>query len=439
MSKPVICYALEDYPEYRCSACKKTVKQTVVQCKTCIKFFYHPGCANKHKICNKAGQVIQCNGPFVKFSIEEPNPTTEDNTRERIGSTESSGATIDKPEEMASGSGVFHMDDKINWIIKNVKEMKEDAVCKQEIREIIKEVVEVEIRNIKQELEELKKMLCGKLTGTVNKSYSEVTKEKKKENVIVIKPKIQQESEATKKIIKEKVDIKNMSTGITKLRKGNRGTVIMGCETGEELKELKVAVETELGKDYNVTEVIQMKPKLKIVYVGEDEMNLDDGDLATTIKKQNRLEEINKENHIRILRKITMKPRNGSQNMQVGCVIIETDDITHDFLLNNGKVNIGWRKCRVFDHINVKRCFKCWGFHHMAKNCKRAVACHKCAGNHVSTECLETKKKCVNCLFKIKTYNVKIDDEHDALSQDCPSFKKVLEEEKRRAGWVETK
>jgi len=38
-------------------------------------------------------------------------------------------------------------------------------------------------------------------------------KGKRKENIIIIKSKIQQKSEATKKLIKEKVDIKNMDMG----------------------------------------------------------------------------------------------------------------------------------------------------------------------------------------------------------------------------------
>jgi len=42
------------------------------------------------------------------------------------------------------------------------------------------------------------------------RSYSEVMKENKKGNIIVVKPKTQQNSEDTEKIIKEKVDIKKM-------------------------------------------------------------------------------------------------------------------------------------------------------------------------------------------------------------------------------------
>lgn len=82
-----------------------------------------------------------------------------------------------------------------------------------------------------------------------------------------------------------------------------------------------------------------------------------------------------------------------------GCIIIEVDEETQDLM--KGKLSIGWRKCLVFRHINVKRCFKCWGYYHIAKNCTRNETCHKCAGNHKATECTETKKRCINCMFKI--------------------------------------
>jgi len=66
----------------------------------------------------------------------------------------------------------------------------------------------------------------------------------------------------------------------------------------------------------------------------------------------------------------------------------------------------------------------------------RNETCHKCAGNHKAADCTETKKRFVNCMFKIRTYNLKINDEHDALS---PTFKRMLQEEKRRTGWEDVK
>jgi len=50
-------------------------------------------------------------------------------------------------------------------------------------------------------------------------------KEKKRENIIV-KPKIQQKNKTIKKLIKEKVDIKNIAMRITKFKKENNETVM---------------------------------------------------------------------------------------------------------------------------------------------------------------------------------------------------------------------
>jgi len=73
------------------------------------------------------------------------------------------------------------------------------------------------------------------------KSYSETVKEKK-ESILIVKPKREQESKTTKKVVKDKVDIKNLAVGIIKLRKG-KGSVILGCKSESEMKQLKVLSE----------------------------------------------------------------------------------------------------------------------------------------------------------------------------------------------------
>lgn len=88
----------------------------------------------------------------------------------------------------------------------------------------------------------------------------------------------------------------------------------------------------------------------------------------------------------------------------------------NDTRINNEKrkVNVGWRKYRVFNYFSVKRCFKCWGYYYIAKNCTRQETCHKCAGEHKADECKAKKRTCVNCMYTIKAYNLKINDEHDS-------------------------
>lgn len=382
---------------------------------------------------------MSCPGPFDKFTVEsekdadvKKTPISTGISRQRLGSTESAGSNGSRA---MGANGTSGMDTKIDWLVKTMREIKDEMVCKREIKMLIKEVVQEEMNAIKQEMEDLRRIVRGGMHGPTENgysSYSDVVK-KKKENIIIIKPKIQQESETTKKIIKEKVDIKSMPMGITKVRKGKEGTVIIGCETGEEMDKVKDAMQSKLGENYNVTESQQKKPKIKIINISEEEMELGDSELIDTIKRQNSMDG----SRISVVKKLSKRknielsqPRNKD-----GSLIIEVDEVTHDLMLKKEKLNIGWRKCPVFNHVSIKRCFKCWGFYHIAKNCTRDETCHKCAGKHKASECREKEKRCVNCMFKIKTYNLKIKDEHDALDPECPTYRRAIEEEKRRGGW----
>lgn len=422
-----------DLGELKCGACKKRIKRQVVTCSTDDGLFYHPGCASKHKIVDGSnGKIVTCPGPHVKLGTE----FGED--------MEVADPTEIDCSSMISGNESVSIDTKIDWLVRTVKEIKDEVTCKREIKMLIKEVVQDEVRNIRQDLEELRKMIRGQKKEAAEevhagRSYSEAAK-KRKENIMIIKPMIEQESEITKKVIKEKVDIKNMSMGITKLRKGREGKVIMGYETGEEVKiKLKDTVQSKLGENYNVIDSVQSKPKIKVININEDEMVMKEEELIHTIKKQNSIEEA----QISIIKKIWRnRNKDGlsrSKEVDGGAIILEVDEGTHSVMLKKEKLNIGWRKCRVFNHLNIKRCFKCWGFYHIAKYCKRDETCHKCAGKHKSAECSETSAKCVNCMFKIQTYNIKINDDHDALSPECPTYRRAVEEEKKRAGLVEIK
>jgi len=128
---------------------------------------------------------------------------------------------------------------------------------------LVKQTIREELVNIK-ELEDIKQNIQGNTADIARrgqKSYSETVKEKKK-SILIVKPKKEQESEITKKV-KEKVDIKNLIVGITKLRKGGKGTVILDCENESEMKQLKDSMSEKLGKDFEIVEPKKIKPKLK--------------------------------------------------------------------------------------------------------------------------------------------------------------------------------
>lgn len=274
----------------------------VQQCTTCVKSFFHPGCAFKHKIC-KRDELVRCEGPFKEIVIESAKvemkrtPTTSGG-RERLGSTGSTGSmgTVVTTSGANKQQG---MDKKIDWLVRTVKEMKDEIACKSEIKTIITQIIRGELETFRQELDEMKRNIQVKTTG--KGSYSEAVKNKKKENILIVQPKMEQESEATKKMVKEKIDIRKLEVGITKLKKGNKGSIILGCESEKEIEKLRETVKEKLGDDFKVTEPRGIKPKIKVVNVGEEEIQLDDVNLIDTIKKQNKFEE---EFYIKIVKRM---------------------------------------------------------------------------------------------------------------------------------------
>lgn len=433
-----------DYAEYQCLSCRKEIKNTVSRCKSCQKAFFHPGCVSKHKVYDKNREMVQC-GPFEKFMVDTAKEGEMKRgvagCRDRLGSTGSTGSVgsamtpVGKP---GSGNKVLDIEGKIDVLVKMICEMKDELAYKEQMKMLIMEVVRSEMESVKGEIEELKRMICKRDDGLIiegRKKYSGAIGEKEKENIIIVKPKVQQESETTKKILKEKIDIKSMEVGITKLKKGTKGTVVMGYETGEKVEKVRDIIQSKLGKSFEVTESKRLKHKIKIVNVGVEELKLDDNELIATIRRQNGFEE-RKENILRIEKRIFKgrrrageerivgrggetgggakggaERRNGGEEIVVesnsynsyeqgrsseegrstevgrilvkgmnierrnvlenreGSLIIEVDEETHEIILGREKINVGWRKCRVFNHVNVKRCFKCWGFHHVAKYC----------------------------------------------------------------------
>jgi len=96
-----------------------------------------------------------------------------------------------------------------------------------------------------------------------------------------VKPKVQQNKEETRKIIKEKVDIKNMIMEISKFKKGNNGHSGLSCRQG-----LQNTKGDKLGNDFKITESLPRKPKVKIINVGKDELEMDDKDLRILLRSR---------------------------------------------------------------------------------------------------------------------------------------------------------
>lgn len=52
-------------------------------------------------------------------------------------------------------------------------------------------------------------------------------------------------------------------------------------------------------------------------------------------------------------------------------IIAEINAKTHEMMLEERKVKIDWNIYKVQDYIGILRCFKCCGYDHFAKDCKK--------------------------------------------------------------------
>ncbi|KAF8784234.1 putative 50 kDa protein in type I like protein [Argiope bruennichi] len=63
-----------------------------------------------------------------------------------------------------------------------------------------------------------------------------------------------------------------------------------------------------------------------------------------------------------------------------------------------GKIPINWSMYQVREFFHIKRCNKCQGFRHLAKDCpKNRPVCGSCAGNHETRRCRSPQVVCINC------------------------------------------
>lgn len=91
-----------------------------------------------------------------------------------------------------------------------------------------------------------------------------------------------------------------------------------------------------------------------------------------------------------------------NRNIYQAVLQIDVESYNKIMSVGKGKLFVGYNLCTVYDSIEIKRCFKCSGFHHFSNSCTNEVHCPRCSDNHLVKDCKASALKCINCI----NYNV---------------------------------
>lgn len=159
-------------------------------------------------------------------------------------------------------------------------------------------------------------------------------KERRNDPALLVVPKNKnQNSEETRRIIKEKVDpVKNP---VNLVRKIMNGGIALECTNFEDKDGLKRSVSEQMGADYEVRLTELKKPKIKIIGM------YDEWDDETLIKKLKEQNDFMANSDLKVVYKF--KGLRGSHN-----IVLEVSDNSFIKILEAGKVKIHFENCRFW-------------------------------------------------------------------------------------------
>lgn len=248
---------------------------------------------------------------------------------------------------------------------------------------------------------------------------------------LIITPKDEnQDSDATKKVVTQKINPENLSIAVKKIKSTSRGTVVIECNDGESLEKLQNTVVAELSDEYKIELPKTTSPKIMVIGIPEKHLDSDEN-FITKIKGQSKLMD-GEETSIRVVKKYI--PR----NRKLYNVILEANPEVFKEIMKNGRIFIEWESFHVYEHVSVLRCYNCWKYGHKAANCRHeGIVCPLCSQDHKSNECKSTSQECTNCKFAAEVLKIpNVDFNHTVFDRNCVCYIKAQEKTKARTQYA---
>lgn len=275
------------------------------------------------------------------------------------------------------------------------------------------------IEDLTKSLSELKeKVNSDNISITPLPTYRDVLKNKvDQEHVLLVKPTGKSNISLQNELI-TKIKPHDLQVGVRIGKTTRMGDVVLKCDNKSSMEKVKATIENNLGENCSVAAPRKASPRLKIVGLCKEEYNNEKEVLANKIIKQNKV--LANRNDVSI--KVVYKYKIVKHKFDL---IIEVDPVSYSAILNEGRINIGWGRCPIFEHVSVTRCYRCCKYGHLQKDCKGSVVCPLCACGHDKNACNTEDLKCINCLIAKEKYSLDINVNHAVWDRGCHCLIKI--------------
>lgn len=239
---------------------------------------------------------------------------------------------------------------------------------------------------------------------------------------VIINPVVENDAAELRKVLNK---LKPTDYSVASIRNTSKGGVVIECGSSADRKKLASKAE-EFGSKFTVSIPEKKLPRVRLYGMSNEYAG---SELVKLLKDQNG----------------ALFPKNCVLNVVHSFFVeakstygafIETDAESFANMMEAHKVFVGWDSCWINEDLNIRRCFKCWGFNHVVSTCKStSFKCPKCCGEHHQKDCTSSIMKCPTCCDAVATRHLIIDTEHSALSACCPSYLAKAEAERRRIAY----
>lgn len=239
--------------------------------------------------------------------------------------------------------------------------------------------------------------------------------------LLVVKSKNSEEVNSVHESVKKLIDAVN--DPVKNIRKTKKGNILVQCTDNGAVETIKQRLTDKIGDKVEVNEPKCTVPVLKIV-------GIHDVDTPEQLKEQ-----LLQQNGDLFKRNCKLEISNMKKIKDYYTALLFVDFDSFKSVLQKGRLRVQWDQCRVYENVNVTRCFKCNSYGHHADKCEQENhTCPRCAGQHDIKSCdvPNGEEKCSNCIEANGSQCMNLNVNHPVWSYNCPVLKRRLEFVKKR-------